>query len=218
MLEQILPPAVAVAESTDDSLGQPLYPEEEELSARAVDKRRQEFTTARTRARTALGRLGVPAGPIGRGERGAPQWPPGLVGSITHTQGFRGCAVARAADVASVGVDAEPNGRIPDDVLGLVADDTERAWITDLLVRRPDVSWDRLLFSAKESVYKTWFPLTGRWLDFSEATISVDPAAGTFTARLLVPGPVVNGRERAEFAGRWLIAGGLVLTAIALRD
>src|SRR5262249_33599292 len=61
--------------------------------------------------------------------------------------------------------------------------------------------WDRLLFSAKESVYKAWFPLARRWLGFEEADVTLDPA-GRFTARLLVPGPV------SGFTGRWTVHNG----------
>ena len=82
--------------------------------------------------------------------------------------------------------------------------------------RAAGVHLDRLLFSAKEAVYKVWFPLTGRWLGFEQAHITLDPAAGTFTARLLVPGPDVDGRELTAFDGRWLARGGLVLAAISV--
>jgi 4'-phosphopantetheinyl transferase EntD len=118
--------------------------------------------------------------------------------------------------VASVGIDAEPNEATPDGVARTIADDTELGHIAALSAARPDVHWDRLLFSAKESVYKTWFPLTGRWLGFEGAQISIDPEAGTFTARLTEPGPVVGGERHDSFAGRWLVGEGLVLTAIAL--
>jgi 4'-phosphopantetheinyl transferase EntD len=33
---------------------------------------------------------------------------------------------------------------------------------------------DRLLFSAKEAVYKAWLPLVGEWLDHQEAEIVID--------------------------------------------
>jgi 4'-phosphopantetheinyl transferase EntD len=73
-----------------------------------------------------------------------------------------------------------------------------------------------MLFCAKETVYKAWFPLTGRWLGFEEADITLDPAAGTFTARLLVPGPEIDGRELTAFGGRWLARRGLIVTAICV--
>jgi len=80
----------------------------------------------------------------------------------------------------------------------------------------PGVSWDRLLFCAKESVYKAWFPLTRRWLGFEQAAITVDPRAGAFTAELLEPAVALDGRRLAGFAGRWLARDGLVLTAITV--
>jgi 4'-phosphopantetheinyl transferase EntD len=216
VIEEILPPVVATGESFDDILDAPLFPEEEALLAKAVDKRRREFTTARACARAALSDLGVAAMPLLPGLRGAPVWPDGVVGSITHCAGYRGCAVARSTDLATIGMDAEPNEPLPDGVLDLVSDESERAWIGELRASAPQVSWDRLLFSAKESVYKAWFPLTRRWLDFAEATLTVDAAAGTFHARLLVDGETTSGAKLTGFDGRWLTRNGLVLTAIAV--
>jgi 4'-phosphopantetheinyl transferase EntD len=88
--------------------------------------------------------------------------------------------------------------------------------VLDRLAReRPDVRWDKVLFSAKESVYKAWFPLTGRWLGFEDAEL-VPAADGTFRAGLRVPGPVVDGVALASFTGRWIVRDGLVITAIAV--
>ena len=93
-----LPPAgIAAVEAFDDDIPARLFPEEEALVARSVDKRRREFTTARRCAREALARLGVPPAPILPGERGAPRWPAGVVGSMTHCAGYRAAAVARPA-------------------------------------------------------------------------------------------------------------------------
>jgi 4'-phosphopantetheinyl transferase EntD len=78
------------------------------------------------------------------------------------------------------------------------------------------VSWDRLLFCAKESVYKAWFPLAQRWLGFEDAELAIDRSSESFSARLLVPGPTLHGAELRELSGRWLIADGLLLSAIAV--
>ncbi|WP_326640401.1 4'-phosphopantetheinyl transferase superfamily protein [Streptosporangium sp. NBC_01755] len=212
MIEKILPPWVASAESFDDPPGVTLFPEEEAVIARAVDKRRREFTTARHCARQALARIGLPPTPILPGERGAPGWPGGVVGAITHCVGYRAAAVSR--DALTVGIDAEPHEPLPEGVLDAVSLDEERAAIARL---DRGVHWDRLLFSAKESVYKAWFPLARRWLGFEEAHLVFDPS-GTFTARLLVPGPLVAGRELTGFTGRWLVADGLAVTSIAVPD
>ena len=240
MIEELLPGPVAVVEAHGrDALGEGigLYPEEEAVIARAVDKRRREFTAVRACARHAMEKLGVPPQPILPCERGAPRWPDGLIGSMTHCDGYCAAALVRAGELASLGIDAEPHDRLPDGVLDAVALPTERTRLAALSHRRPSVHWDRLLFSAKESVYKAWFPLTGTWLDFLEADLEIDPgaalhapdashtpdsrpasdASGGFRARLLVPGPLVDGRRVEAFDGRWTVRGGLVATAVVVR-
>jgi 4'-phosphopantetheinyl transferase EntD len=210
----LLPRAVIAVETFGD-VDAALYAEEWEAVSRAVDKRRREFATTRACAREALATLGVPAGPIPRGERGAPRWPAGVVGSMTHCDGYRAAAVARRHDVRAVGIDAEPNAPVPDGVLESIADPGERAALRGLAAAYPHVCWDRLLFSAKESVYKAWFPLTGRWLGFEEAEVALEPA-GAFTAALRVPGPVVDGAAVDRFAGRWVLRHGVLATAIVV--
>ncbi|ASU85345.1 4'-phosphopantetheinyl transferase [Nocardiopsis gilva YIM 90087] len=216
MIEQLLTPEVVGVEAFDDRADARLFPEEEALLARAVDKRRREFTTVRACARDALAELGFPPAPLLPGERGAPGWPQSAVGSMTHCAGYRAAAVARATDVETIGIDAEPHGALPDGVLETIALPEERVRLKNLAVGDPGVSWDRLLFSAKESVYKAWFPLTRMWLGFEEADIAIDPEQRTFTARLLVDGPVVDGRRLGGFEGRWIVGNGLVVTGIAV--
>ena len=216
MIEEILPARVACAEAFGDPPDTELFPEEEALLGRAVEKRRREFATARGCARSALAALGVAPAPILPGERGAPCWPPGVVGSITHCAGYRAAAVARARDMLSIGVDAEPDEDLPAGVLAAVSLPVERARLRDLAAAAPGTCWDRLLFSAKESVYKAWFPLTGRWLGFEDADITVNLADGTFGARLRVTAPVAGGSRLAGFTGRWLARDGLIMTAVTV--
>ncbi len=216
MIGEILPPEVVAVEAFEDAPGATLFPEEEAVVGKAVEKRRREFTTARVCARAALAKLGLPPVPILPGLRGAPQWPAGIVGSITHCAGYRASAVARSADIVTIGVDAEPNGALPDGVLGVISSADERARVTDLMDGGRDACWDRLLFSAKESVYKAWFPLTRRWLGFEDASVDINPVDGTFAARLLVEGPWLNGGPLTGFTGRWLIRNGLIITTIAV--
>ena len=118
--------------------------------------------------------------------------------------------------MTTVGIDAEPNEPLPRRVLGDIGFGDELVWVREFSAAHPAVCWDRLLFSAKESVYKAWCPLAHRWLGFEDAAIEVDPTSGTFEARLLVPGPDVGGGALAGFAGRWMARDGLVVTAIAL--
>lgn len=222
MIDRLVPDVVATAWRSDDTEPVTLFPEEEALLTRAVEVRRREFATVRLCARLALHRIGVPATPLTRGPRGEPRWPEGVAGSMTHCEGYRAAALARTTDILSIGIDAEPAGPLPDGVLDVVSLPGERAHLTDLASRAPRLPWDRLLFSAKESVFKTWYPLTRRELGFDEAEVEftpgdrVTPHEGTFHARLLVPGPTADGTRYDGFTGRWLAYDGLVLTAIVL--
>jgi 4'-phosphopantetheinyl transferase EntD len=215
VLERILPASATVV-ATHEDLDAALYPEEEAVVGRAVEKRRREFTTARACAREALAKLGQPPEAIPSGPRGEPLWPAGIVGSITHCDGYRACAVARAVDLLTLGVDAEPNQPLPDGLLGDIALPEERELLRELSRQAPGTHWDRLLFSIKESIYKAWFPLAERWLGFEDAVVSIDRLGESFSAYILVPGPHLDGRELRLFRGNWLAADGLVMAAIAM--
>jgi 4'-phosphopantetheinyl transferase EntD len=225
VIEHLVPAAVRSRAAYGDELDHaPLFPEEVEAVARAVAKRRAEYAAGRACARAALTALGAEPGPIPRdGERGAPIWPDGVVGSITHCDGYRAAAVAHATDILTLGIDAEPHGPLPEGVFDIiVATPAERSVLADLTGRVPHIHWDRLLFSAKETVYKAWYPFHRRMLGFKEAEIlfAPDPHApdrGTYTARLLIPGPLLaEGTGPDIFSGRWIARGGFVVTAIVV--
>lgn len=215
-LATLLPPWVAVAHSRDDDapdgdLG--VHPGEEPALARAVPQRRREFIVARACARQALRRLGAPAGAIPKGPAGEPQWPPGVVGSITHCAGYAAAAVARRSQLLTLGVDAEPHERLPDGVLALLASAAEIAHLDTLLAADPWVHWGRLLFCAKEAIYKAWYPVQQRWLGFEDADVRLSPD-GSFRSRLLIP-PAAAG-PFAQCRGRWALDGDVLIAAVSL--
>ncbi|MEV4494353.1 4'-phosphopantetheinyl transferase superfamily protein [Micromonospora arborensis] len=217
MIERLLPEGVVAVEAFGDIPGERPFPGEEDLIAKAVEVRRREFVTARRCAREALARLGHPPAPIRPGPGRDPQWPTGVIGSITHCRGFRAAAVAPRTILTGMGIDAEPHEPLPEGVQESVTAPGESEMLTALTAASPGVHWDRLLFSAKESVYKVWYPLTGRWLGFEEARLSIDPTAGTFSVRLLVDGARRDsGPPLIRLAGRFLVARGLVVTAVVL--
>ncbi|HEX7322069.1 MAG TPA: 4'-phosphopantetheinyl transferase [Mycobacterium sp.] len=210
------PASLASAERYDDPPGLAALPDEEPLIARSVAKRRNEFITVRYCARQALQELGQPPVPILKGEKGEPCWPDGIVGSLTHCQGFRGAVVGRAADVRSVGIDAEPHDVLPDGVFDAVSLPAER---DELGAAPTGPHWDRILFCAKEATYKAWFPLTKRWLGFEDAHITFfrdDDTSGAFVSRILIDPAALSGPPLTELRGRWSVVDGLVLTAIVL--
>ncbi|MGP0051409.1 MAG: 4'-phosphopantetheinyl transferase family protein [Solirubrobacteraceae bacterium] len=214
MIASLLPRTVAVAETrtAHDPVG--LRDGERVSLGHASPGRAREFAAGRACGRRALSALGLPPGEITRGADREPRWPAGVVGSITHTRGYCAAAVARADTVAAVGIDAERHAPLPAEVRAHIALGPEAEFLAE---RDGDgVCWDCLLFSAKESVFKAWFPLTRRWLGFDEAIVAFDPGAGAFTATLLVAGPLLCGRRLTAFPGRFRIAEGLALTAVAV--
>ena len=152
-----------------------LMPEERSFVARAVPARVLEFTTGRSCARAALAHLGCPPVAIAVGEQREPLWPPGFIGSITHCKGHCAAAVARwepgtANAIAGLGLDAEPALPLPEDVARMVCSDGEREWIEQH--RQDGLPWDRVVFSAKESVFKCIFPITRQFLDFQDVELT----------------------------------------------
>ncbi|MGW3436041.1 4'-phosphopantetheinyl transferase family protein [Streptomyces bacillaris] len=231
MIERLLPAHVSCAATREATVADGnLFPEEEELIARSVPKRRNDFATARACARRAMGKLGLEPVAVLHGKRGMPLWPEGIVGSLTHCEGYRAAALARAEDVLSLGIDAEPHAPLPDGVAELVVLPSERERFAAAGGEAGGIHWDRLLFSAKESVFKTWYPLTLTELDFEEADLTFHresrdgeraaggpespPAEGTFSARLLRTDPAVP----PVLEGRWRIEDGIVATALLLRS
>lgn len=213
---QTLVPASACAEMFSDAPESTMFSVEAAAVANAVAERRREFGTVRYCARRALMRIGVPAVPVLPDGDGAPRWPGGVVGSMTHCAGYRAAAVARSIDLCGVGIDAEPHAAVPAAALDLVLRDEERARLLALTVAYPDLHWDRIVFCAKEAVYKAWFPLTRLWIDFTDVSMTVHPD-GTFRARLRVLGTRVSGVDLDAFSGRWMVGRGLVVAATSVR-
>jgi enterobactin synthetase component D / holo-[acyl-carrier protein] synthase len=208
---ETLVPASACAHALADVPESTMYPAEASAVAHAIPARRREFATVRDCARRALHRIGVAPGPILPDADGAPTWPACVVGSMTHCAGYRAAVVAPAGRVRGIGIDAEPHAQLPCAARDLVVRDEERRQLRALAGADATLHWDRVLFCAKEAVYKAWFPSTRRWLDFADVSVAVG-ADGTFQARLLVSEPgIADGLD-----GRWTVAGGLVVAAASV--
>jgi 4'-phosphopantetheinyl transferase EntD len=210
-IRALLPAEIAVAAVCDTGAEPPpLLPAEQVHVRWAVAKRRREFALGRACARAALAHLDdrpPPAIPVG--ERRAPVWPDGVVGSITHSDGLCAAAVARASDFAAVGIDAEAVRELPASVRDLVI-------AADELHGLPSgTRWDVVAFSAKESVFKAWFPLTRSWLDFHDVALAIDARAGRFVAS--VAATVRHDDAPPRFTGRFAVVSELVLTAVCVR-
>lgn len=176
----------------------------------AVDKRRFEFASGRACAHLALDRLGFARAPLRSGPDRAPLWPDGAVGSISHTTGWCAAAVARAREVAALGIDLEPDEPLEPSLWRLVATDRELA----RLEREPAASRGlqaRLLFVAKEAFYKCQHPTSRTLLDFRDVECELEREAFRVTL-LRAAGPLAAG---SAFRGRHAAVSGRRIAAMA---
>lgn len=220
LFAQMLPPSVRVVETRIELEEGSFYSEEERYIGDAVPERQREFRTVRVCARRALAQLGHAGVALVPDEKRAPIWPDGISGSMTHCAGFRAAAVASLSDIRGVGIDAELHAPLPEEILEIILLPEERPMVEELSARYPDIAWDRLIFSAKESVFKAWFPLTRQWLDFLECRIIIDAPARRFQAHIRALGSAAAEYGLTVMDGRWMAEGprgrGLLATCVAV--
>jgi 4'-phosphopantetheinyl transferase EntD len=135
---------------------------------------------------------------------------------MTHCDGYAAAAVGLAHSVHAIGIDAEPDAPLPDGVLDVVATPAEQAVLAGIARLEDGPCWDRLLFSAKEAVYKAWCPEVCQWLDPQETEIVLRPGRSTFTALLSRDGMRFGGQPITRLQGRWVRRRGIILTAVVL--
>jgi 4'-phosphopantetheinyl transferase EntD len=144
-----------------------LMPEEAPAFAASVVKVQRASGAARIVARELLARLGHADCAVPKASSGAPVWPAGVVGSLAHDSRLALAAVATARDVAALGIDVEPAELLPPELLDMVTTPQERRSIAD------DPYRGRLLFVAKEAVYKAVYPLDQTFLDHHDVEVSL---------------------------------------------
>ena len=144
-----------------------LLKEEVPALAASVVKVRRASGAARIVARQLLTQLGYANCALPKGPAGAPVWPAGIVGSLAHDSRVAVAAVGMRADVGALGIDVEPAECLPSELLDLVATPQERLNLGD------DVYRGRLLFVAKEAVYKAVHPLDQTFLEHHDVEINL---------------------------------------------
>ncbi len=182
----------------------------------SVAKRVEEFTAGRLCARRALSQLGIHRYPLLIGADRRPCWPEHLVGSITHTTGFRAAVVAERIDIAAIGIDAELIHQLKPVIWPQISTTEELEWLRHVPVAEQALC-AALLFSAKEAFYKCQYTLSETWLEFQDVELDLDALdihSGEFVLRLLKEVPNLNGETL--FRGRFAVEGDRVVTVVTL--
>ena len=190
-----------------------LYPQEQELIKKAVEKRRCEFAAGRACAREALGAIGCAPAPILRDESLAPVWPDGILGAIAHSHTWAGAAVTRSPDLAGIGLDIETIERVNLDIGRMVLTKQE----TDFYAALPDAEKTQylsLIFSAKEAVYKCLSPVSAIRIGFKDAIVQQTDGQ---KFEVFMSGPIADALPAcACMTGRFFLHEGSIFTGIAL--
>lgn len=153
------------------------------LSPRACARKQIEFVSGRAAAHFALNQIGFPnAFPLLRGQKGEPLWPDGIAGSVTHCYPWSIAVAVKCPNLPAIGVDLETTERVQGtDISELVCGDTELDWV------HSGNSQKRLtmIFSGKEAVYKAFYPLCRRYIDFKDVELTWVSAQSCFQGKFL---------------------------------
>lgn len=145
-----------------------LFASEAQHFQKASQQSQRQSGAARAAARGLLCRLGHDRAAIGKAASGAPLWPEGVVGSLAHDDRVAVAAIAWARDFAGLGIDIEPDEDLPAEMIDLVATPAERSRYERAFQR------SRVLFVAKEAVFKAVHPLDGVFLDFQDIEVDIE--------------------------------------------
>ena len=173
-----------------------LLPEEIEfLATLCSSKRRAEFSLGRYCARRALSEFKLESEPILRNpDTREPCWPESVRGSITHSEGLAAAAVGL------------------DNIKRHVCVETERKYLESLSSEQANLDL-RIIFSAKESIFKCLFPISRTYLYFQDATVTVDDKNSGFSFILSKACSGITP-EGFQHSGKYSIEENLLLTSI----
>jgi enterobactin synthetase component D len=183
---------------------------------KGVSKRQAEFLAGRLCALEALrGLTGKPFVPP-VGEDRAPQWPQGIVGSITHSAGGAGVGAGHREHWAGLGLDIErvmtPEraDRLANEIL--TPSELESYALLSLSERAELVT---RAFSLKESLFKALYPLVRQRFYFQDAAVAEVTQHGTARLRLLIDLPG-DWRKGTKLDGQFATFDGYLLSLVSI--
>ena len=149
--------------------------EENYFSQLSSVSRKEHYRSGRICAGEVLSKLGARGQPVLRDpQTREPLWPEGISGAITHSGNWAAAAAGKTSDVSGIGIDLEDLERQVDSRISRhVCIPEEQKWLQecgeDLLEKNL-----KIIFSAKESIFKAFFPYTRTYLHFHDARILME--------------------------------------------
>ena len=155
---------------------QKLHPAEENyFSQLSSVSRKEHYRSGRICAGEVLSKLGTLGQPVLRDpQTREPLWPEGISGAITHSGNWAAAAAGKTSEVSGIGIDLEDLERQVDSRISRhVCIPEEQKWLQecgeDFLEQ-----YLKIIFSAKESIFKAFFPYSRTYLHFHDARILME--------------------------------------------
>ena len=155
---------------------QKLHPAEENyFSQLSSVSRKEHYRSGRICAGEVLSKLGTLGQPVLRDpQTREPLWPEGISGAITHSGKWAAAAAGKTSDVSGIGIDLEDLERQVDSRISRhVCIPEEQKWLQECGEDFLDKNL-KIIFSAKESIFKAFFPYTRTYLHFHDARILME--------------------------------------------
>ena len=155
---------------------QKLHPAEENyFSQLSSVSRKEHYRSGRICAGEVLSKLGTLGQPVLRDpQTREPLWPEGISGAITHSGNWAAAAAGKSSDVSGIGIDLEDLERQVDSRISRhVCLPEEQKWLQECGEDCLEQNL-KIIFSAKESIFKAFFPYTRTYLHFHDARILME--------------------------------------------
>ena len=155
---------------------QKLHPTEENyFSQLSSVSRKEHYRSGRICAGEVLSKLGTLGQPVLRDpQTREPLWPEGISGAITHSGNWAAAAAGKTSDVLGIGIDLEDLERQVDSRISRhVCIPEEQKWLQECGEECLEQNL-KIIFSAKESIFKAFFPYTRTYLHFHDARILME--------------------------------------------
>ena len=155
---------------------QKLHPAEENyFSQLSSVSRKEHYRSGRICAGEVLSKLGARGQPVLRDpQTREPLWPEGISGAITHSGKWAAAAAGKTSDVSGIGIDLEDLERQVDSRISRhVCIPEEQKWLQECGEDCLEQNL-KIIFSAKESIFKAFFPYTRTYLHFHDARILME--------------------------------------------